>query len=150
VHQLFPFGEPALTRRFQGSLLAPFGNSESGYYTIDRAVPLAAALRLELLLYHTTWANPDIESLNPVDHMCEEAKVLLVYAQDLARQQKVPTRTVVELAPDVVEGLVRTALLQEVNLIVMAKDLNVLFGDYVSGVHARASVPLLVFGREGR
>ena len=140
---LFPCRESTLLGRGNGPILVPFGDGQSVMPAAEIAFDLAHNLGLPVVLYHTTWSVPGLTSTDPKEHMCSSAQALLTTLQDMAEQSGVECSVVVEMADDVVEGLLHCALRQSARLIVMSRSAKTTIGCYVSQTLRKTPIPLL-------
>jgi hypothetical protein len=149
---LHPFDEVQVLRA-SGSILVPFGDGDSGLIAASLAIPLAKALSLEVLFYHTTWRSETTTSEEPAAHMCVQARAHQQRLQKLAQAAAVPHRMAIEMADDVVFGMLHCALNggvhrhaepAPVNLIVMAHGVNTYLGSYVEKALKVSPTPILV------
>ena len=148
VAQLVPMDERAIEARGRGPICLPFGNGDSGRLAARAALPLAKALGLPLLLYHTTWKERALPATAPAEaHMTAGARVLQREIEAEASLSGVPCRALIETATAVVQGVSRAALNERCALIVMARGKNVERGSYADGVLARTTVPVFLTGR---
>jgi hypothetical protein len=153
---LQPFDESQVLRA-SGSILVPFGDGDSGMIAALVAVPLAQALSLEVLFYHTTWRSEKVESDDAEDHMCVNSRAQYRHLERIAQDAGIAYRIGVEMADDVVFGMLHCALTGDVegdaepkpvNLIVMAHGLNTHIGSYVEKALKVSATPILVVGTE--
>lgn len=141
-------GEASLGARGASEICLPFANGASALEAAAFAVPLAAALGAPLLLYHTTWRAEDLPPEAPAErHMTAEAAAVRDAIVEMAEDEAVAHRTVVETATAIAEGTVRAALNQGCALIALARGRHVGRGSYVDQVLARSVIPVLVAGR---
>jgi hypothetical protein len=151
---LQPFEERDVLRS-EGGILVPFGDGNSGPASISFAIPLAKALSREIVFYHTTWRNEKVASNNAVDHLCAAAESQHELLKRQADQAGVAHRMAVEMADDVVFGMLNCALNGDVrpdnpnpvNLIVMAHGVKTYKGSYARKALKESPTPLLVVGR---
>jgi hypothetical protein len=151
VKILQPF-EEVTVRRTQGGLLVPFGDGEAGLVAASVALPLARALGLSVVFYHTTWPAAGVTSTNPVDHLYSASRAQYDRLAAMAQAASVQHRMEVEMADDVVMGMLGCALNgaispdnpSPVNLVVMSHGVNTCIGSYVEKTLNRASTPVLV------
>lgn len=154
---LQPFEETNVLR-VGGTILVPFGDGDSGLISSNVAIPLAKATTLDVMFYHTTWRNESVASDSPADHMCTEAASHQTMLQELATENGVNHTFAVEMADDVVMGMLNCALnggvsVEEpnpVNLIVMAHGVNTHLGSYVEKALNVSATPILVIGNRGK
>ncbi|MBC7998378.1 MAG: cation diffusion facilitator family transporter [Leptolyngbya sp.] len=143
IHALSPYDEETLAARGQGPLLIPFGDGESGRDAAVVALPLAQALGCAVVFYHTTWRS-ESDSTKAVDHLCEQAKLVLEDIESWADELGVPFSTRVEMAPDVAEGILHAAVDEGASLIVLARGRRTKVGSYVNQVLEQSPAPTLV------
>ncbi len=141
---LIPFDEPTLDERGSGPFLIPFGDSESDLDAADIGLPLARALNRPVIFYHTTWRNPELSSDNARDHMCEGALAVLSALEKNASALGVDFKTEVEMAPDVTEGILHSAVRNAASLIVVDRGRRTLIGSYVNQILDQSPIPTLV------
>jgi nucleotide-binding universal stress UspA family protein len=141
---LTPFSEQRLLARGPGSIMVPFGDGRSAL-----ALPLAAALKMPVIFYHTTWRNPLVQSQTPADHMCADAVGISSQLSAAADAAGVPYTFEIETADDVVEGLLQCAMRSSSRLIAMARSTRTTVGSYVDHALRRSPVPLLVVASPG-
>lgn len=146
---LVPFGETGLLARGGGPILLPFGHGESPFEAARLALELASALQLEVVFYHTTWSDPDIDSTDPADHVCEEAKLVQAQLEKMAAAASLQYRTIVECADDVIEGLLHCAMREQACLVAMSRGAKTVSGCYVEHALVQSPAPLLVVARKG-
>ncbi len=154
VNILQPFEEVSVrrTQQHSGHLLVPFGDGEAGPVAATLALPLARALGLAVVFYHTTWPAAGVTSTNPVDHIYSASRAQYDRLAAMARAASVQHRMEVEMADDVVMGMLGCALNggispdrpSPVSLIVMSHGVNTCIGSYVEKTLNRASTPVLV------
>ena len=140
---LFPCRESTLLGRGNGPILVPFGDGQSVMPAAEIAFDLAQNLGLPVVLYHTTWTVPGLNTTDPKEHTCASAQALLKTLQTMAEQSGVECSVVVETADDVVEGLLHCALRQSARLIVMSRSAKTTIGCYVSQTLRKTPIPLL-------
>lgn len=151
VNILQPFEEVSV-RRTQGGVLVPFGDGQAGPVAASVALPLARALGLSVVFYHTTWPAAGVTSTNPVDHIYSASRAQYDRLAAMAQAASVQHRMEVEMADDVVMGMLGCALNggispdnpSPVNLVVMSHGVNTCIGSYVEKTLNRASTPVLV------
>ena len=141
-------GERALEARGPGEICLPFGNGDSALDASRQAVGLAAALKMGVLFYHTTWKADGLPETAPSEaHMIAGARETRQKLEREAALRGVPFRTVVETASSIVEGVCRAALNERCALIAMSRGRSVGHGSYVDGVLARTPIPVFTAGR---
>ena len=142
-------GESAFEARGPSKVLVPLGASDSGLRALRQTLPLIAALGCPIVLYHTTWKNPDIISSDPFDHVCVAAAETILQAQQLIQETiaRAQIETVIECADGVVEGIRRAAIRMGCNLIVVARGSRAGFGSYAEMLARESPVPVLCYGR---
>jgi hypothetical protein len=151
INILQPFEEGSV-RRTQGAVLVPFGDGQAGPVAAAVALPLARALGLAVLFYHTTWPAAGQTSVNAVDHMYSASRAQHDRLGAMARAAGVQYRMEIEMADDVVMGMLGCALNGgvspdhpvPVSLVVMSHGVNTCIGSYVEKTLNRASTPVLV------
>jgi hypothetical protein len=146
---LVPFGETGLLARGNGPVLLPFGHGESPFEAARLALELAAALQLEVVFYHTTWTDPEVDSKDPLDHVCDAAKAVQARLEKMAAAASLQFRTIVECADDVVEGLLHCAMREQACLIAMSRSFKTVSGCYVDHALVQSPAPLLIAARKG-
>lgn len=140
---LVAFDERTVFGRGRGGLLLPFGDGSSGPDALPITIHLARQLGVPIIAYHTTWRNEDQPSERPEDHMCAAARVV---QQQLARaiaDSGVEVQFVIEMADEVVTGVIRAALAHNARMIVMARGGKTLVGCYVARVLQQSPIPVL-------
>lgn len=141
-------GEASLGARGASEICLPFANGASALDAAALAIPLASALGAPLLLYHTTWRKEGLPPEAPAErHMTAEAAAVRDAIIEMAEDEAVAHRTVVETATAIAEGTVRAALNQGCALIALARGRHVGRGSYVDQVLSRSVIPVLVAGR---
>jgi len=132
-HARCPVWRPAAetsVRNTKGPILIPFGNKpelEVGYLW---GVSLARRIGVSVIFYHTTWPKDQVASLRGEDHWHSGAEAVAHRAETCAREQGVPSETIVERAASVREGIHQMALYRCVSCIVAQQDANVISGGY--------------------
>lgn len=132
-HVRLPVWRPAAERSVRdvkAPVLIPFGNKpelELGYLW---GVELARRIGVSAIFYHTTWPKDRVTSLRGVDHWHAGAEEVARRAETYAREQGVPSETIVEQAASVREGIHQMALYRCVSCIVAQQDANVISGGY--------------------
>ena len=144
MHQLFPGDQESFCPPVElPKMLVPFGNGTSGLRAGRFAANFDQAIvGSKLTFYHTTWRNPVVSSDVPALHVCEGARVVQEELDERTRGIEHAFR--IETADDVTEGIVRAALDESSDLIVMARGAHTVTGNYVDRVLARTTVPVLV------
>jgi len=150
---LQPFEETHVLRA-SGSILVPFGDGNSGIVAAAVALQLARTTHLDVVFYHTTWADESVQSEDPVDHLCQSAREHYHELQRMAIQANVGHSMAVEMVSDVVSGMLHCALNgslsvedpHPVNLIVAAHGVNTYSGSYLEEALNVSSTPILVVG----
>lgn len=143
VHVLVPFDERAVFSRGRGGILLPFGDGSSGPDALPLAMHLAKKLDVPLIAYHTTWRDEGNPSSRAEDHMCPAARRVQEDIVARTADSGVTLRFVVEMAEEVVTGIIRSALLENARLIVMARGGKTLVGCYVARVLQQSPIPVL-------
>ncbi len=143
VDTLYPRLESTLCERGCGPILIPFGDSLEAVSAAERSFELARRLALPVVLYHTTWVDPDRESLKPAEHMCAEAVVVNDRLANLAGEYGLQVKSVIETAEDVVEGIVRCGMRESARLIVMSRSSKTTVGCYVDQALRQSPISLL-------
>ncbi len=128
------------------NICIPTSDNNKSLKTIEAGILLATVLDIGVIFYHTTWHKPGLESDDPQNHVCNEAKQVLDTAQEIAQKYRVPARSVVETAPSVPEGISRCAQREGCALIVMSRANTVGRGGYADETKKRTTVPILVLG----
>ena len=132
-HERFPVWRPAAEtsiRNAKAPILIPFGNKpelEVGYLW---GVSLARRIGVPVIFYHTTWTKDRVASSRGEDHWHVGAEEVARRAEACAREQDVPSETVVERAASVREGIHQMALYRCASCIVAQQDANVIAGGY--------------------
>jgi len=147
VHQLLPFEEREICLRADRCIFVPFGSRESGLRAAEVALPLAEHLGMKVLFYHTTWRQPGLDSSIPDAHMCEDAKGILEQLKKMGHEGQVAFEYQIELAADVLEGIILAALVHKASLIVTARGTMVRIGSYAERL-GRGPVPVLICAQE--
>lgn len=148
--RISPAGEMHVFRGDErGPIFIPLGDGPSGLIGAQYGLRLAKLLKVPALFWHTTWRNDAISEVEPIAHMCDEARAVLKSAELLAMNAEVEASCTIECAPRLVEGLVLAALRMNATLIVMAEGAHKRFGTYTERVRARnCPVPLLIVPKE--
>ncbi|MBU6454542.1 MAG: hypothetical protein KGS72_22425 [Cyanobacteria bacterium REEB67] len=115
---LYPSREQSLLARGKGTILVPFGDSQSALTVAQIALDIAAAMTLPVVFYHTTWIDQSVHSDKPEEHMCQAA-----------RQVAATLRQTAEAVGD--------------KLIVMPRSAKTTMGCYVNQALAKTPLPLL-------
>lgn len=143
INVLTPFDESTLDERGEGPLVIPFGDGDSGKVAALIGLRLAAAISRKVVFYHTTWRS-ESTSPDPRDHMCQSARNDQFALEGWASAVKVEHETVVEMAPDVTEGIIRQSVLLSASLIVTARGRKTKIGSYVSQMLNQSPLPILL------
>lgn len=157
VHTLAPFDEARFAGRSGGGLLVPFGEGHSGLSSATLALALAEELHMPVTFYHTTWPAAGCTSPDARQHMCSEALAVCQTLERMATSAGVSFHTHIEMANDVVEGILQCAVALPrpgraslpADLIVMSAGTNIGIGSYVDKTMAFSSTPLLVVAGKG-
>lgn len=149
-NRLITFDEVGPSRAldgFRGPIILPFGNGESGRTASRLALLIAKQLGLEIVFYHTTWRS-DCGSDDPRLNMCESAHALCSYLETTARSLGIRHQVRVEMADDIVEGLIRFGMRCNASMIAMSRGLSTAReGSYVTRTLASSPIPVLLSGR---
>lgn len=137
-----PQGEERFRGRGGGFICIPLGDGESGSHASLVGIPIARALGLNALFYHTTWRNPLATSSEPRDHMSPDAQLVLATAVKRAQDQKVAHEVVIEMADGVAEGIARAALRKQCALIITARGRATGRGSYVDQLLDESPIPV--------
>jgi hypothetical protein len=156
ISVLQPFEESSLARS-GGGVLVPFGDGESGLVSAEVAVPLARALSLDVIFYHTTWPLAGVPSKDAHDHLAGEARSHYERLRSMAEAAGVKHEFAIEMADDVVFGMLACAYngavsalnARPASLVVMSHGLGTCLGSYVEKALVRASTPILVVPSTG-
>lgn len=143
AHVLLPFDERTVFGRGKGGILLPFSDGSSGPDAFPLAFHLAKQLGVPLIAYHTTWPKDGETSTHPQYHMCEGAQQVQLSLAAKTYDTGVELRFVIELAEEVVAGIVRAALVNHASMIVMARGGKTLVGCYVERTLQQSPVPVL-------
>jgi cation diffusion facilitator family transporter len=144
VDVLVTFEAPALKLEDGRCVFVPYGDGDSGLRAAKVAIELAVRFDLVVVFYHTTWpSDKAVESLNPKDHVCYEAKVRSAQLDLMAQAAGVQHRFVTEMAKTVNGGITTAALRENAALIVMVRGDCVLSGSYVDQMSG-GTVPLYI------
>ena len=145
---IFDQGQLSLEENAPLKMLLPFGSGESGLHAAGYALAFATACRMEVVFYHTTWRRNSVTEEDPALHMCDAARAVLASLEQSARAHGLTTRTIVECADDVVEGLIQCALRENLSIIAMARGKTTgRDGSYVTHALAQSPLPLMICGR---
>lgn len=134
--------EASVCARGQGPVCIPLGDGESGSHASFVGIPIARALGLPVVFYHTTWRNPAVASDEARAHMDPDAQLVLATAQQHAVAQRVSCHAVVEMADGVAEGIVRAALRERCSLILTARGRGTGRGSYVDQLLVESPIPV--------
>lgn len=147
---LLPMGANVLKLTPDHCLLIPFGSGESAVRAAAVGIPLARKVGLPIVFYHTAWRKPDVENRDGWSHITPEAMGVSESLRRMAARAGLADQIhfVVETADTVVDGLIRTALVQKAALIIMARGDEVRVGSYVDQLAAVSPVPLLIAHQE--
>ena len=137
-----PQMEHSVQSRGDGPMCIPLGNDESGSYASLVGIPIARALGVPVRFYHTTWKNSAVASADPREHMAADAREVLATAERRADVQRVPYRTVVEMADGVAEGVIRAALRERCCAIITARGRGTGRGSYVDQLIDESPIPV--------
>lgn len=143
AHVLLPFDERTVFGRGKGGILLPFSDGSSGPDAFPVALHLAKQLGVPLIAYHTTWPEDGESSSRPEDHMCEGARLVQEDIAHAVEGTGVELQFAIELAEEVVAGIVRAALIHRASMIVMARGGKTLVGCYVERTLQQSPVPVL-------
>lgn len=152
---LDPAHETSLFARRQGPILVAFSDGDSGLVAATAAFELALRRRQtkpvvagepEVILYHTTWADPEAISQDPKDQMCDAAIKVMLALEQAAGERGVAFATIVETHDDVVQGVVEIALRERAVLIAVARGAQIRQGSYVDRVVAQSPIPIWLAG----
>jgi len=147
VLSLCPFDEEKVFGRRKGPIYLPFGDGESGIHASEIAFALAKAIGVTVVLYHTTWRDERNPSTDARDHMVPAAREDWERLQARATELGVSRQSIIEMAVDVVPGLLESATGRAI-LIVVARGLKTIEGSYVEQILEQSAVPVLVAGRK--
>ncbi|MDO8622001.1 MAG: universal stress protein, partial [bacterium] len=137
-----PQGETGVLVRGAGPVCIPLGDGESGSWASLLGIPIARALGLSVVFYHTTWRNPAVASDEARAHMDPDAQLVLATAHQRAVAAGVAYHTIVEMADGVAEGIVRAALRERCSLIITARGRATGRGSYVDQLLAESPIPV--------
>lgn len=137
-----PQGETGVCARGDGPVCIPLGDGESGSHASLVGIPIARALGVAVVFYHTTWRNPAVTSDHARDHMDPDAQLVLATAVQRAVAAGVAHRVVVEMADGVAEGIVRTALRERCSIIITARGRATGRGSYVDQLLDESPIPV--------
>lgn len=143
---LQPFYEREIDLSGDRCMLVPFGSRESGVFAALHALPIARQMKLNVVFYHTTWRDPRVKITDPRTHMDEGARTVLRQIVELANQNGVGHRVVIETADDVLDGIITAAIRERASVIAAARGLEVERGSYAERLQI-GPVPLLTIGR---
>lgn len=147
---LYPARESTLLKRGQGPILVPFGDGQSALPAATMAYAMAARLSLPVVLYHTTWVDPQVTETEAKAHMCKSAQDVLSQLRAQAEEAGIEVTEVIETADDVVEGLLNCAMRQSAVLIVMSRSAKTRIGCYVAQTLTKTPVPILALSSARR
>lgn len=125
-------------------IFVPLGDGESGIHAAKFATMLAADLRRPLILYHTTWKNPDVVSDRPADHICTSAGNVIMIARTRVQALGVTPTVCIETAPVVAGGIIRAAIRERAACIVVARSGKTGKGSYVDQLRSQSPIPVLI------
>lgn len=125
-------------------IFVPLGDGESGIHAAQFAATLAADLRRPLILYHTTWRNPDVTSDRPADHLCTNAGNVIMIARTRVQALGVTPTVCIETAPVVAGGIIRAAIRARAACIVVARSGKTGKGSYVDQLRSQSPIPVLI------
>ena len=152
-HSWFPVWRPSAevgVRNKNAPVLIPFGNKPKLEHGYRFGVVLARDLNVPAVFYHTTWPKDGVVSEDPKDHWHDGAEEVARQAESYAQEMGVPHEVVVEIAPNVREGVHRAALLRSAMAIVVQQDANVIAGGYHDElIRYGHLVPLVILPRGG-
>jgi len=137
-------GEGSLFRGSTRKIMIPIGNKASGVHAALYVLPIAKQMNASVIFYHATWRQSGCDSVNPHDHVCNEASRMLYQAEQSADDFGVKSRSVVETPLNVAESICKMALREDCGLIALTRGQNTLRGSYVDQVLDRSAVPVLV------
>lgn len=143
---IYPADEIEFTRNRDGAprVLLPFGTGPDAAAALEGLADVLGSMPAkEVVLYHTTWRNPEVSGDDPERHVCPEAAAVRVALEARLDRLGWVRRTVVETAEAVPAGIAQRALGELCSLICMARSPHVVKGSYVDELLARTAVPLL-------
>lgn len=147
-HTLVPLQGKSVFTKSKPAILIPLGCDPTSVYTYKVGLPFARRLLGAggtIVLYHTTWRNSSMSSDVARDHMCEDARRIMDQAELAAKELGLLPIRVLEMAEDVVEGIIEASLRWDTDLIIMARDPSTRYGDYCERLLAQPTpVPVLV------
>lgn len=153
VTAIAPWIESAVFGRGMGEVMIPIGKRGSGRFAIKEGLPLVKEVspQAKILFWHVTWQDPNVKDEDPNLHVSPMSRDNLAFAKSEADRLNIPSRTLVEMRRDVVEGMSRVALREGCSLVVMARGLNTVSGRYGDQLLKRTCpVPIVMLRLEGR
>lgn len=146
-HVLLTQGVPSLKFGEDRSIMVPYGKGRSGIRAAKVGIALARELGLPVVFYHATWLNEGLQSDDPMDHMCDEARANMARLREMANDAQTQCRfvTVTESQADTINGgIVDAALEHDATLIVMAYGRGVRLNPFANLVADTSPVPILI------
>lgn len=137
--------ETDLRGRGDGPVCVPFGKGDSGSRAAEAVLPMAAKLGLGLIFYHTTYPNSKLPlNLPPERHMLSEVSENARVLREAADRRGVRHETVIQMADDIVGGLIQFAQSRDCLLIAMARSGRIGRGSQTIQTMQRSVIPVLV------
>lgn len=128
-------------------IFIPFGTGESALHAAPPAIEIARKTGMPLVFYHTTWRNESLSSKDPRDHMEQAAKAVQQRLKTWIAQAELPEPTViVEMADDVMEGILFSAIVHKAALIATACNPQMTHGSYAVRLQTESPIPILSVG----
>ena len=153
INVLYPARESSLESRQSGPVLIPFSDEDSGlvaatlgFHVVEqwRRTRLLLEDQPEVILYHTTWTDPDAPSQDAIDQMSESAQRVMLSLEATAKRRGIRYKTIIETHDDVVQGAIECAQAQSCVLMVMSRGARITQGSYVERTLEQSPVPVLV------
>lgn len=112
----------------QGDVLYPVDENPENLSSLPYAIYICKAFGLNLIIYHTTWKNPNIKKSSPKDHVEESVLENIACIEKAARREKISSRTIIECADTIENGIISCAVRNAVELIIMTQSTSILGG----------------------
>lgn len=135
---------PLFPARHYQRMCIPLGNGSSNAQVAACGGTLARALGVDVLLYHTTWRDPQLRIEDPRGHLHPDAAQVLAAAQADLHAMRVRHECIVETAERVTAGIIRSALRNRCGCIVMSRGPHTGYGSYVDQVITESPIPVLI------
>lgn len=148
AHILCTHGEDGSRTLHEGLRIAvPFGDTSSAKQAMLVAIVLVTRAKSGvIMLMHTTYHNPSIESADPREHMNSSARLVERNLLEMAASSNVRTESHVGEAPDLVNFVIETAIETSCDIIVTARG-EALSGGYAEQIEIQSNMPVLIVAK---